>query len=186
MTKKQIREKYKQLRKSLSNKDELSEQILNRLQDHFTIQNKRLSVFVPIENLNEIDTWKLLNQSENELYFCLPKMDPNSKELTHFLYESPEQLERNTWGILEPKDGKKIETDQLDIILVPLLAYDLMGNRIGYGGGYYDRFLAQCRTDAVKIGLSFFEPENSLPELEPTDIPLDFCINPRKIYEFKR
>ena len=66
---------------------------------------------------------------------------------------------------------------------MPLLTYDLQGNRIGYGKGYYDRFLAQCDSECCFIGLSFFPPEERIPT-EKTDIKLQYCITPEKIYSF--
>jgi 5-formyltetrahydrofolate cyclo-ligase len=68
--------------------------------------------------------------------------------------------------------------------LVPLLAYDLKGNRVGYGKGYYDRFLAECRPDALKIGFSYFEPEEQINDTEDFDIPLNYCVTPHRCYEF--
>ena len=70
------------------------------------------------------------------------------------------------------------------MIFVPLLAYDRIGNRVGYGKGYYDRFLAKCEAKTIFIGLSFFTPEAVITP-EETDIPLNFCVTPNNIYTFK-
>ena len=72
---------------------------------------------------------------------------------------------------------------KLDVIFVPLLAYDEKGNRIGYGKGFYDRFLANCKPDTLFVGLSFFPPEKNI-SVEETDVPLHYCITPEKILSF--
>jgi 5-formyltetrahydrofolate cyclo-ligase len=69
------------------------------------------------------------------------------------------------------------------MILVPLLTFDLLGHRIGYGKGYYDRFLKLCRPTAQKIGISLFDPEDQLPA-EDYDIKLTQVITPSQFYSF--
>ena len=111
-------------------------------------------------------------------------MYPESKELKHFMFTSKDHLKLNSWGIMEPIEGENIKPTEIDMVIVPLLAFDKKGNRLGYGGGFYDRFLSQCRPDVMKIGLSFFSPEEEDLPNEDTDIPLNFCVTPSKIYEF--
>jgi 5-formyltetrahydrofolate cyclo-ligase len=67
---------------------------------------------------------------------------------------------------------------------MPLLAFDSKGDRVGYGKGYYDRFLAACRKDVLKIGLSYFPPVSSIDDIEIFDKKLDFCITPERVYAF--
>jgi 5-formyltetrahydrofolate cyclo-ligase len=62
--------------------------------------------------------------------------------------------------------------------------YNTQGNRIGYGKGFYDRFLAECKDDVIKIGLSFFPPETTDFEIDSNDIPLNFCVTPEQVFEF--
>ena len=71
--------------------------------------------------------------------------------------------------------------EELDLIFVPLLAYDKKGHRVGYGKGYYDRFLKECKDDCIKIGFSFFEPEDSIEGVNRHDVKLDYCITPERI-----
>jgi len=71
------------------------------------------------------------------------------------------------------------------VVIVPLLICDLNGYRLGYGKGFYDRFLSECRADVLKIGLNYFEPIAQIPG-EDTDIPLDFLITPINCHAFKR
>ena len=85
---------------------------------------------------------------------------------------------------MEPAGGKPVSEDQIDVVIVPLLVFDEKGNRVGYGKGFYDRFLSRCREDVIKIGLSFFDAEKRIDDTDEFDIPLTYCITPGKIYEF--
>lgn len=64
------------------------------------------------------------------------------------------------------------------MVLVPLLAYDKNGHRVGYGGGFYDKFLAECKTGCKKVGLSFFPPLDFLLPSEAYDITIDCIVTP--------
>ena len=110
-------------------------------------------------------------------------MDFYSGNLKHILLQENTVIALSGYRIPEPLTGIEIPSEQLDVIFVPLLTYDLQGNRIGYGKGFYDRFLATCRSDTLFIGLSFFEPEDKIIH-ESMDIPLHFCVTPRKIHQF--
>ena len=67
-------------------------------------------------------------------------------------------------------------TEDIDVVLIPLIVFDENGHRIGYGKGYYDRFLESCRPDTLKVGLSILPPIKEIPEVEAHDIPMDYCI----------
>ncbi|MFZ0597958.1 MAG: 5-formyltetrahydrofolate cyclo-ligase, partial [Flavobacterium sp.] len=72
----------------------------------------------------------------------------------------------------------------IEVVFVPLLAFDNVGNRVGYGKGFYDKFLAQCKPRTIKIGLSFFEAENQIDDVFESDVKLDYCVTPEKIFRF--
>jgi 5-formyltetrahydrofolate cyclo-ligase len=101
-----------------------------------------------------------------------------------FVFEGSEQLTENIWGIPEPTFGKKTEKNEVDVVLVPLLISDKAGNRVGYGKGFYDKLLKECRSDVLKIGLNFFDPIDSIDGILCTDVKLNFCVCPNKIYTF--
>ena len=69
-------------------------------------------------------------------------------------------------------------------MFVPLLAFDTKGNRIGYGKGFYDRFLADCKPETIKIGLSFFEAEKDFNDVSKDDVQLDYCVTPEELFQF--
>jgi 5-formyltetrahydrofolate cyclo-ligase len=89
------------------------------------------------------------------------------------------------WGIPEPEGGQIIEPVKFDILLLPLVTFDLKGNRVGYGRGFYDRYLMNCRPDCLKIGISLFDPVALIEDVERHDIPLDVAICPAKLYDFR-
>lgn len=114
----------------------------------------------------------------------LSKASKSDNTLMHILWEEDTPLAMNSWGITEPEYGEEVLPEQLDMILIPLLVFDRKGNRIGYGKGFYDRFLAKCRHDAIKVGLSCFEPAEEISDVDQYDVPLDLCITPGKIWYF--
>jgi 5-formyltetrahydrofolate cyclo-ligase len=91
---------------------------------------------------------------------------------------------KNKWNIPEPAEGIEIDVSLLQVVFVPLLVCDEKGHRVGYGKGYYDRFLGQCKPEIVKIGLSFFDPIPEIDDVYSGDIPLDFCVCPTKTVAF--
>jgi 5-formyltetrahydrofolate cyclo-ligase len=93
-------------------------------------------------------------------------------------------FEENKYGITEPVDGEVIDPQEIDMVLVPLFAFDKNGNRVGYGKGYYDRFLKNCREDVILVGISYFEPVEKIYDTHDYDVPLNFCITPQNLYEF--
>ena len=78
---------------------------------------------------------------------------------------------------------KKFEISIFNTIIIPLLAYDENGNRVGYGKGIYDEILEKCNEKCTLIGVSFFKPEKKIVS-EKHDIPLNYCINPIKLVKF--
>ena len=90
----------------------------------------------------------------------------------------------NNWGITEPPAIAPLQPTDIDLIFVPMLICDVQGYRVGYGKGFYDRYLPQCRTDAVTIGFSYFDPIPLITDTHEFDVPLNYCITPNEVYEF--
>lgn len=186
MLKKDLRLKYSSLRNSLS-PTQITEQsiaIANLILQLPIWKFQYFHIFLPIENKFEIDTEGiisiLLGFDKNVI---VPKIISQT-ELEHYLLTDNTKFTTNSLNIPEPEDGIIIDPKKLDVVFIPLLAFDEFGNRIGYGKGYYDRFLSKCSEDVLKIGLSFFEAENKIEDISTTDIPLDYCITPVKTYSF--
>jgi 5-formyltetrahydrofolate cyclo-ligase len=113
-----------------------------------------------------------------------PKIHMDLLDMEAVLVEKDGLYIKNKFNILEPIGGVIIPPQQLDIIFVPLVAFDERGYRVGYGKGYYDRYLAQCRPETIRIGFSFFEAVDYIEDIDEFDVPLNFCITPHRIYEF--
>lgn len=144
-----------------------------------------LHTFLPIEKTKEVDTWLIIDRVRREfphVRISVPKINNQNATLDNFYFEGLHQLENNTWGIPEPKQGVPTPVEKIDAVLVPLLASDKKGNRVGYGRGFYDKFLATLRPDTKKIGLSFFEPVDHLSNMLPTDIRLSHLITPTDVF----
>ena len=180
--KNELRIKYKQLRQDLTleARNNLSKNVQAKILNHFNFTNKKVSIFLPIEHLNELNTWPIIEHIISDYY--LPVMVGD--KLKHIHFESKDQLKKNSWGILEPQYGIEIQANQFEFVIVPLLAFDNFGNRVGYGKGFYDQFLVNCSVNCVFIGVSFFESEPTEIERIKTDIPLHYCITPNTIYKF--
>ena len=93
-------------------------------------------------------------------------------------------FEANEINILEPLENKIIDPKDIDLVILPMLVCDLKGNRVGYGKGYYDRYLSRCNSSCIKVGVSYFEPVDTVDDANEFDVPLDFCITPQKAYVF--
>jgi 5-formyltetrahydrofolate cyclo-ligase len=160
---------------------------------HFPVAEWRwLHVFLPLLAKNEPDTWAIVRRVWNEklpVQLAAPVVQPDGISLQHYELTPTTPLVTNRWGIPEPQAtlGAEVQPPQLDAVLVPLLACDQRGHRVGYGGGFYDRFLAQCRPGARFIGLSVLddEPVPEIADVLPTDVPLHACITPGRVWNFE-
>jgi len=187
MTKQDIREAYKSKRLELT-KDKLdsaSELICSLIFKNFELKNKTISLYLPIRKLHEIDTFLILDKAMSYgVKIGLPRINKHNLTLSHYLYRTKKQLVINNFGIPEPKDGDELAPTQFDIVFVPLLAIDTKGNRVGYGKGYYDRFLKQCKKDCLFIGLQLFDEIIQIDDINQFDIALHYCITPTQIIQF--
>lgn len=137
--------------------------------------------------IRQIVSTKLPKMGQAPVRWVAPRIIPGSQKMTHYIWDDDTLMVHNRWGIKEPDPilSQSVDAIEVDAVLVPLLGYDRAGHRVGYGGGYYDRFLAECRPDAWKIGLSFFEPVDAIQDINPWDVGLDLCITPSKVYRWK-
>ena len=187
MTKKELRKTYKAHRKDLSENqiEDLSLAISNQLLKLPIWDNSFYHIFLAIEEQKEVNTDYVLNiLSGKDKNILISKSDFETGNMTHFLLTDSTLIKKNDYNIPEPIDGIEISNDKIEVVFVPLLAFDTKGNRVGYGKGFYDRFLANCKPETVKIGLSFFDPEDEINDILESDVRLDYCVTPNKNYAF--
>lgn len=187
MDKKTIRKKYKELRHQLSEDavEELSLQIANQIISLDIWDKTYFHLFLPIVEQKEVNTEYLLQVlAGRDKEIVVSKSDFETREMTHFLLTANTKIKKNEYNIPEPIDGLEVPVSKIEVVFVPLLAFDKMGNRVGYGKGFYDLFLSNCKPETLKIGLSFFEAIEAIDAVIDSDVALDFCITPNKIYQF--
>lgn len=186
MLKKELRLSYLQLRYELSSEtiSNYSLEIANSLLDLPVWTYNYYHLFLSITENNEIDTSFILSILQGkDKNIVLPKVLEN-KGLIHYLLTDSTVLRKNKWNIPEPEDGLEVSPLKIDVVFIPLLAFDKQGYRVGYGKGFYDKFLKECREDVVKIGLSLFEPVDKISDIEKHDISMDYCVTPKEVYTF--
>lgn len=143
--------------------------------------------FYPVEENNEPDTFIITSylQFKNPgLQIAYPKTNFSNHTMQAIICKEESIFENNLFSIPEPIGSEAINPEEIDMVLVPLLAFDKNGYRVGYGKGFYDRFLQRCKSDCIKIGLSYFDPIDALKDADEFDVPLNFCITPQKVYVF--
>lgn len=189
MNKDQLRKLYIQKRKALS--DVEFKQLNKAVVDNFFkgIDLSAVTVlhtFLPIEKHREVNTWLIISKIKADfpsIKISVPRINNQSAMIESFYYEKAEQLELNTWDIPEPKQGIPTDINDVDLVIVPLLAFDRQGNRVGYGRGFYDKFLATIPEKATKVGLSLFPALKEIEGMSNYDIPLDKVVTPEKVLE---
>jgi 5-formyltetrahydrofolate cyclo-ligase len=185
MTKEEIRKHYLTLRLSLPDSElkKLSQNICDIFFESIDFSGiQTIHIFLPIKSKKEPDTWLIIEKLRKEhplIHISVPKMNDEIK-LINYYFESNDQLKENKWGVPEPQFGKITPVDKIDLAIVPMIAADQNGHRVGYGKGYYDRFLKEYRTDCKKVGLSMFEPVERISNIGSFDIKLDLIITPSR------
>jgi 5-formyltetrahydrofolate cyclo-ligase len=187
MNKKNLRIKYKALRKQIGENEleEMSLAIANKLLTLPVWEKSYFHIFLPITEHHEVNTKFILHLlSGKDKEIIISKSDFETRKMTHFLLTDNTKIKKNEHNIPEPLDGIEVPPNKIEVIFVPLLAFDKKGHRVGYGKGFYDNFLSECKPETIKIGLSFFEAEESIIDIFKGDIQLDFCVTPNSIYSF--
>lgn len=189
MDKAAIRKLYKEKRANISDSDfeKLIDLLLIQFQElGLSIPNSILS-YLAYTKFNEIElslverycSWRNPNCT-----FYYPIISDVSNTMMAAATTDDRNFSKNKYGILEPLADITILPKNIDMVFVPLLSFDDNGYRVGYGKGYYDKFIANCREDIVKVGFSFFEAQSELIEKSAFDIPLNYCVTPYKNYQF--
>jgi 5-formyltetrahydrofolate cyclo-ligase len=189
MEKKEARRIFKQKKEEITATQRLKwdDLLLIQFQTVDWPQLTNVLSFYPIEEMKEINSFLLtdyLHFRNPSLQLFYPKTDfsTNTMQAIHCTADTP--FEENKYGIFEPAQGEFIDPGALDLVIVPLLAIDKKGCRVGYGKGFYDRFLKECDEECLKVGVSYFEPVEAIDDAAEFDVPLDLCITPQQVYVF--
>lgn len=191
MKKEEIRKLYKEKRATLS------PALKEKMEDLMLIQFQRLVIdipslimtYSPIKKYNEFDPQLITDycyfkNPGQQLFYPVITDSTNPPEIFSVIVDDDTLFKPNKFGIEEPVDGIDMFPTEIDLVIVPLLCFDKRGNRVGYGMGYYDRFLKLIRKDCLKIGFSYFDPIEEIEDNCNFDVKLDFCITPETIYHF--
>ncbi len=192
MIKSELRKIYLAKQKSLSDfeRRDRSRKIAAAFFENFNLQNIRfLHIFLAIEKNGEIETSFFFKRFWNDypkIITVVSRVDFRTMTLENLRFAHDTKLARNRWHIFEPVGGELIEIEKIDAVLVPLLCFDERGFRVGYGKGFYDKFLSECRTDCLKIGLSYFAPIAEISDARNFDVKLDCCVTPEKFFDWRK
>lgn len=156
--KKEIRKIIDMRRKALSRdtKKTFDEEIFNKViqSDEY---KKAKTIFIYASFEGEVDTHRIIKHAlGNGKYICVPKILSKKEGMKAVKIDSFKELKLSPYKILEPENfNKAIDEKEIDLILMPGVAFDRKGGRVGYGGGFYDRFLDKIKKDAFKIALAY-------------------------------
>lgn len=181
MLKQELRAIYKQKRDELTKTEleKLQKSIYEQIfqQDYTVISN--IHIFLSIQKFKEVDTQPIINFfRKHKKNIIVSKCNFQDNTLSHYLLEEDTILEPNKYGVPEPVNGKMIAVKEIDLVFIPMLVSDKENYRVGYGKGFYDRFLSECRKDTMFIGLNFFQPVDKIEDVNQFDVSLHQVIYP--------
>lgn len=179
MDKKELRKKYTKVRAEVEDKD-LKDKLIRKNLRELDLYKKARSVFVFISYRSEVDTKGIIDDILADGKKLLVPLVKGS-EMIAVEVKGIDDLEPNKMGILEPKDGE--EVTEVDLTLTPGLAFDKAGYRLGYGGGYYDKFFA--KVDTIRMGIGYYDQFVESLVHEDYDKPLEYLLTDRGLIEFE-
>ncbi|MGD1843680.1 MAG: 5-formyltetrahydrofolate cyclo-ligase [Thermonemataceae bacterium] len=187
-----LRKVYKEKRKNMN--DEVhahrSQLVAQQFFQYFQVQHlQSLHLFLPIQKLKELNTWYIVRkvwQAYPHLQLVVSVSDFTTLQMKSFYFNPDTPLKENTWGIPEVVNAVPFPDENIAMILLPLLAFDLDGYRVGYGKGFYDRFLQRCPAKIRKVGLSLEAPIEKINDTDHHDVRMDYCVTPERVYVFDK
>lgn len=189
MLKSAARKMYKEKRQSLPDQD------ISKMDDLLLIQFQSIELpfidclfsYWPIEENNEPNTHLVtafLRFRNPELQVLYPKSDFTSNTMHAVATDVDTPFKKHTYNIYEPDSDEVVSPEIIDMVFVPMIICDQQGYRVGYGKGFYDRYLTSCKKECIKIGFSYFEPIDIIEDASEFDVPLNLCVTPQNIYVF--
>lgn len=185
MLKADLRKIYKAKRKSFNAQEfqQMNAQIAKNATQFICDEYSVYHVFLPIQRMFEVNTYPIIDQLfKAGKRVVLSKVEGD--KMLNCEVNSDFKTELNSLQIPEPTAYTEINSQEIDVVFIPLLISDKKGNRVGFGAGFYDRFLKSCKTNVVKIGLNYFESIDEISDVYEFDVRLDYCVNPYRIESF--
>lgn len=169
---------------------EHSKTIADHFFRHIDLANvKNLHTFLRIEKYNEVDTSAIYQKVWRDfpaIRTLAPRTNVATGEIESVAFGPATELHENKWGIPEPTGEATADASEFDMVIVPLLCFDARGFRVGYGKGFYDKFLKKCREDCIKVGISHFPPVGKIDDVGAHDVRLDLCVTPEEVFATDR
>jgi 5-formyltetrahydrofolate cyclo-ligase len=188
MFKARLRKAYLAKMKALSPDERaaMSVRLSERLFVHFDFARFQwVHLFLSIHANGEIDTGPIIEtirRAHRTVGIAVPRVA--GENLETIVFDSQTRLCLSAWNVPEPTDDRFIFPEKIDLVIAPLLAFDLRGYRVGYGKGFYDRFLRTCRDDCIKVGVSYFPPVENVADAHDDDVRLNYCLTPYESFKF--
>ena len=182
MKKQELRKIYKEKRNDLTESQiiDFQQNIYEQIYDLEIVGVKNVHLFLSLTKFKEIDTQPIIDYFRSiKKRIVVSKSNLENNTLSHFYLEEDTVLEHNKYGVPEPVNAEQVDEKELDLIFVPLLISDELNYRVGYGKGFYDRFLSNCKVEAKFIGLNYFKPIYQIEDSNDFDIPLHQVIYPK-------
>ncbi|MBA4495578.1 5-formyltetrahydrofolate cyclo-ligase [Paenactinomyces guangxiensis] len=185
-SKQALRKDMLQMRNGLSSAyiNECSEQICRAL-IQFPVYREAESVLFYMAFRNEADVRRGMEDAWKQgKQVLLPRANPADRSMRCFRVDSFAELEAGAYGISEPPDdpGREVDPERIQLVIVPGVAFDVNGYRLGYGGGYYDRFFAGFSTRSKRIGVAYPEQIVKTVYPDPHDQAMDWIITPHEVF----
>lgn len=180
----ELRTLYRAQRNNLSVNKRLPAQknIAHQLNQHLRIKTATcIAAYWATDGEVDLAEWIM---GQTQVTVTLPRMEPN-KTMRFYRFDSTDTLERNQFGISEPgSTAQLISSQEISVMLVPLVSFDATGNRLGRGGGYYDRFLSTLAKRPYLVGVGFACQQHPILTEQSWDVRLDAVVTENAFMEF--
>ncbi len=181
-TKSRLRELFIRRRAELSIQEyNLLSNKLNQILMAWLDENRPACVHTFLPMGREPDIWPVIRQLLEQGTRIVVPVVVSKTELKHSIWEKGAALERGRFNTWQPRKPHWY-TGDYQLVILPLLIFDRLGNRVGYGAGYYDRMLQNLA--CLKMGVSLFKPVDKIEDASSYDVRLDFCATPDTLYRF--
>ena len=190
MSKNELRNNVIAIRNALSAQEieQKSKTIIKKLFTLSEYQNAN-TIMAYVDFRNEVPTSGIIQDAlANGKKIAIPITDIKNKKLTpSLLHDFPGDLAPGAWGILEPRPEciRPIDPEEIDLVIIPGVAFDEAGNRLGYGGGFNDRFLLRTRRDVIVLALPFELQIQSHVYPDKHDIPVQLLVTEERLMDFR-